>query len=83
MINVTEKDLGKFVIYCDHAPVPTIEAGVIVGFNERTVFVSFPKKFIREEATTQGCTRESLYWIKDVVKIPNEDFSVRPPEKGG
>lgn len=65
MIEPTSKDIGRFVVYCDRAPVPTVEAGRITSFNEATVFVAFPKRYV-DGVNVQGCNRGDLVWLDDV-----------------
>lgn len=74
MIEPTINDIGRFVVYVDHAGT-TAEAGRITSFNEQTVFVAFPKRLIAE-TTVQGCERSMLHWLDDIVQ---EGTAVKRP----
>lgn len=72
MIEPTSKDIGRYVAYTDNAPVPTVEAGRITSFNDRIVFVAFPKQRIVSEAVVQGCDRGSLVWLDELLPLSAE-----------
>ncbi len=59
MIEPTEKDIGRKVIYRDDiGPVEPPEEGVITSFNPRFVFVRYGG-----EATSKATRREDLDWV--------------------
>ena len=63
MIEPTEKDIGRKVIYTGNAWCNEFEEGVITSFNEAVVFVRYGAKF-HSEATN----RSDLEWCMANVK---------------
>lgn len=68
MIEPTSKDIGRFVLYMDGAPVPTVESGRLSSFNETTVFVAFPQRG-GNVVSVQGCNRSDLWWLDKVARM--------------
>jgi len=60
MINPTEKDIGRGVIYQASYPNAPREDGVIVRVTEHSVFVRY--KGQHPGASGQGTNREDLEW---------------------
>lgn len=59
MINPTEKDIGRSVVYKpSHG---TIEQGVITSFNEKVVFVRYKQNSSQGQATK----RKDLEWLSE------------------
>jgi len=57
MINPTETDIGRKVIYLVDSPRGEKEEGVITSFNPTAVFVRYGSK-----PTPQATSREDLTW---------------------
>jgi hypothetical protein len=58
MIEPTEADIGRDVIYRADSPLPgETETGVITSFNAHSVFVRYAGK-----RQSQGTSREDLTW---------------------
>lgn len=68
MIEPTSKDIGRFVLYMDGAPVPTVESGRVNSFNETTVFVAFPQRG-GSGVNVMGCNRDMLWWLDKVAPL--------------
>lgn len=60
MINPTEKDVGRGVVYTGNYGGP-LEEGVITSFNERFVFVRYKKQHPSQNG--QATQREDLEWL--------------------
>jgi hypothetical protein len=56
VINPTDKDIGRKVVYCDRRGSKT-EEGVITSFNSYCVFVRYGSS-----TTSAGTRREDLEW---------------------
>jgi hypothetical protein len=63
MITATSTSVGRWVVYCDGAPVPTVDAGLIrrIG-GDGTVFVAFLLRNF-DNAIVKGCSPAMLYWL--------------------
>ena len=59
MIEPTEKDIGRGVVYQAGHPGAPAEDGIITSFNDYCVFVRF------KSPTSQGCKREDLRWLSN------------------
>lgn len=57
MINPTEKDIGRGVIYQGSHPNAELEPGLITSFNDSAVFVRYDGK-----RHSQATGREDLRW---------------------
>ena len=61
MINPTEYDIGRKVIYkpmhADDFEPPDCEEGIITSFNDRFVFVRY------HGITSAGTRRKDLFWL--------------------
>ena len=68
MIEPTSKDINRFCLYMDSAPVPTVEAGRVHSFNQETVFVGFPNRR-SGLVEVKGCNRADLWWLDDVARL--------------
>lgn len=59
MINPTEKDIGKKVVYKKYTPRQ--EYGYITSYNDNFVFVNYNEK--RLIGYSQATNREDLEWV--------------------
>jgi hypothetical protein len=73
MIEPTEADIGRKVIYRDLGGRGKVEEGVITSFNDRLVFVRYGSKF-GSEATA----RDDLVWS---YQLPG-DTRPKDPSRG-
>jgi len=69
VIDPTEEDIGRSVMYRADHPEAQYQYGKLTSFNDRLVFVLFNP----EGSTSQGCRREDLCWCfdEDDEYIPN------------
>lgn len=58
MIEPTDNDVGRKVVYRAHHPGTQLEEGVITSFNESFVFVRYGSG-----TTSQATSRNDLEWI--------------------
>ena len=61
MINPTDKDIGRGVVYQASYPDAPREDGVITSFNAHTVFVRYAKQHPSQPG--QATSREDLSWL--------------------
>ena len=61
MIEPTEKDIGRAVVYDPGYPEAELQDGVITSYNEHTVFVRYANQ--HPGANGQGTNREDLHWL--------------------
>lgn len=57
MIDPTQDDIGRAVVYLAHHPGAVREEGVITSFNHYTVFVRYGA-----DKGSKGTSREELEW---------------------
>ncbi len=67
MINPTDKDIGRPVIYQANYPGSEIEDGIITSFNDFYVFVLFARQ--RGGQFGQATRRENLEWFNGTERI--------------
>lgn len=61
MINPTEKDIGRGVVYIASHSGSIPEDGAITSFNDKFVFVRYQKQ--HPSANGQATRREDLIWL--------------------
>ena len=66
MINPTDDDVGRGVVYQASYPDAPREDGVITSFNEWSVFVRYATQ--HPSAPGQATSREDLEWLTGVSK---------------
>lgn len=57
MIDPTQKDIGRTVVYRARHPGAQAEDGVLTSFNDKYVFARYGR-----DATSKGARREDLEW---------------------
>ena len=60
MIDPTDKDIGRGVVYRDQNKIDKVEDGAITSFNDKYVFVRYKSQ--HPGANGQATRREDLEW---------------------